>query len=166
MKRVITLLLVITVCISCVMFTSCGRQKITKSEAEEIVTSFFSMLSSGNYSGVAEMMHPLYYVDEDDYALLDDLSMGVYDSLLLAEAVKKDVLEEQSEAGIELTNGVTEIDFKFCTNALYDSDVDGALYGANGTAYVGYVEFKFEIDIVLNDHGYGIAEFEFEAVND
>ena len=125
----------------CLSLSSCGKG-IKGDDAKATVKDFFACVEKEDYEGALALMHP--------------------EKATTAEAIKILVKKDETDEGIDLSLGITDIKYNGFESSVYDSEVGGARYELSGHAKAGDVRFEFEIELIKTDEGYGIKEFDFD----
>ena len=135
MKRIVSLLASLLIVFSLVACSGGIQGK----EAKETVTSFFEAVEDGDYAAAEGYLHP------DRPADLEAFFEGV--------EVAKGV--DFSSVDIEKYTG-----FK---SSFYDSTVGGSAYSLMMRVSISGVEAEMEIELVRNEAGYGIYNFDMDV---
>ena len=131
MKRTLFLLISLVM----VLFLSACSGGIKNDDAKEHVNGFFDAVKSEDYELASTFLHPERPTDLKTF----------FDSLKSQENLDFSNIEIEKYTGF--------------SSSLYDSTVNGAAYSLNMTAIVSEKDIQIEIEIVKNDNGYGIYNF-------
>ncbi len=133
------ILFAIITCVCVISLVSC-KGGIDRSEAKTFINDFFAEIVSQNYDKAEEFLHPERPADLEEFF----------------NTVEKSVqIDFQEGIVIEKYNGFS--------SSLYDSTVDGPTLELTMSGRVGETEVDFTIEIVQNENGYGIYNFEIDT---
>ena len=68
----------------------------------------------------------------------------------------------ESEVGIDFQEGIEVVRYTNSSWSFYDTSVGGSTYRATMEAEIGNKKVSIEVEIVKNDMGYGIYNFEID----
>lgn len=134
-KSIIIVIIALALCFSLV---ACNGA-IKKKDAQEITEAFVLAIENGDFEKAKTYLHPEKPLDLEKYF---------------------NGIEERT--GVDFQNGIEIKRYTDFSSSLYESEVDGADYELEMNVIVDGVAFEFSIDIVKNDLGYGIYDFEFD----
>lgn len=139
MKRTHHILLFTIIFCFSVLLSSCSGG-IQDSEAKAHINEFFAAIAEEDYGKAESMLHPEHPVD----------------LALFFTNVEK-------EKGVDFQDGVRIQRYTGFSSSFYHSNVKGSRYALTMDTTVGEKAVKFTIEIVKNDAGYGIYDFEINA---
>ena len=126
--------IVLSVCI--LLFSSCSGG-IKESEAKAHINEFFAAIVDEDYSNAENLLHPECPADLKEF----------FTSIEEAEDI-------DFQEGIEIER------YTGFSLALYDSTVKGSTYELTMNTTVGEKKVEFTIEVVRNEAGFGIYNFD------
>lgn len=135
--RNIVFCIVLSVCI--LLFSSCSGG-IKGSEAKAHINEFFAAIVDEDYSNAENLLHPERPADLNEF----------FASIEEAE-------------GIDFQEGIEIERYTGFSSALYDSTVKGSTYELTMNTTIGEKKVEFTIEIVKNEAGFGIYNFDLNA---
>ena len=138
MKKIKSIILIIVAIALCFTLVACSGA-IKRKDAKELTKGFVSAIEDGDFEKAKTYLHPERPLDLEKYF---------------------NGIEER--ANVDFQNGVEIKRYTDFSASLYDSDVDGADYELEMNVIVDGVAFEFSVEIVKNDGGYGIYDFEID----
>ena len=133
-KRSITILLMI---LSLILFlqlvcTSCNGG-VSKNEAIACIEQFWNAIVIEDYEAAYARLHQDYHLD-----------------------IKQYLSAIETESGVDFQSGVCIEKYTGFSSSYYDSRVDGSRYELTMKAEIGTTDAQFIIEVVRNEHGFGI----------
>jgi hypothetical protein len=128
----------LTLCLCVLSFVSC-KNAIKGDEAKELIKDFFATVVDEDYEGAEALLHPDRPADLEDF-----------------------LLNVEKQEDIDFQEGIEIEKYTSFSSSLYDSTVDGARYELTLRAKVGDKTVIFTIEIVRNESGYGIYNFDLD----
>lgn len=138
MKKLVICVMLATL----LLFTSCGSG-ISSDEAKNTLNDFVTCISQERYDDAVQLMHP---------------SLGT-----TAEYLSSFITTVELGEGVDFSSGVEILGYDGFSSSLYNSQVDGARYELECNARIGLHRCEITIEIVKNDAGYGIYNFEVDV---
>ena len=136
MTRLLRNLLLATLIFACTLsLLSCGKG-IQMDEAKALLNDFLATIEAEDYEAAQALLHP------DRPADLEDFLLGV-----------------EQEQGLDFQTGIEIERYTHFASSLYDSTVGGSRYELTARTKVGESTIFFTVEIVKNDNGYGIYNF-------
>ena len=126
-------------CLCIFSLVSCGMG-INGGEAKEFIRDFFDAVVAEDYEKAEEFLHP------DRPADLELFFLSI-----------------EEEEDLDFQEGIEIEKYTGFSSSLYDSTVGGSTYELTMRAKVGERDVVFTIEIVQNDNGYGIYNFDLNA---
>lgn len=127
--------LIIALCLfSLIIFTGCSGG-ISRDDAKAHINGFFDAVEASDFEKAETFLHPERPADLEEFF----------------DTMKND--EQLDFTSFEITK------YTGFSSAYYDSSVGGSTYKLRFNADVGDVSTSIEIEIVKNDNGYGIYNF-------
>lgn len=114
---------------------------IKEDEAKIYVDGFFEAIVSEDYSKAEEFLHPDRPASIADFIMALEMGLGL-----------------DFQAGMEIA------EYTSVSTVLYDSTVAGATYKLCMDVMVGDVLVDIELELVRNDAGFGIYNFNFTPI--
>lgn len=137
MKHLLKKLLVITIsCLFVCSLASCGNG-IKGDEAKAFINDFFAAVVAEDYDKAESLLHPERPADLEAF-----------------------LLSVEKEENVDFQAGIEIEKYTNFSSSLYDSTVDGARYELTMQTKVGDKTVEFTIEIVRNENGYGIYNFD------
>ena len=133
MKKVLILVFALLLCLALI---GCGKEK---DKAKETVEAFLASVSAGNFENAKTYLHPDRQMDIEKY--FNDF---------------------EAMTGIDFQKGIKVNKYTEYSYSVYDSEVGGSEYELEIKVTVDGKTFEINIDIVLNESGYGIYEVDFD----
>lgn len=118
---------------------SCG-DGIDTDEAKAFINDFFEAVSADDFEKANTFLHPERPAD------IKTFFEGV-----------------ESETGIDFSSGIEIEKYSGFRYSYYDSSVGGSAYEVTIKASVGDKAIEFVVEIVKNDQGYGIYNFDIDT---
>ena len=113
---------------------------ISGSEAKETVANFLEAVENGDFEKAEELLHPDRPVHLEKF----------FDNV-------------ESKEGLDFQAGIEIEKYTGFSSSYYDSTVDGSTYGLTMKATVGGKNTTIFVELVKNDNGYGIYNFEIDT---
>ena len=135
MRVVLSLVLVLALCLTAV---GCAG-KIKKSDAKETAEAFLAAVAEGDFEAAETYLHPRASFNAEE------IFSGI-----------------ESRVSIDFQKGIEIRRYTDFSSSLYDDDVKGSDYELEMDILVDGVTLELSIEIVKNDHGYGIYEIDFD----
>lgn len=139
MKRILIAVLTVMIVIS---LAACSGG-VSKEEAASACEKLFDALHEDDIAGAVALMHPDTNTGEDYFT-------GFIASV-----------EEGCE--VDFSDKIEIVRYTFASSSYYNSDVDGSRYETDVRIKVGDKELIATVEVVSNDHGYGIYNIHFDA---
>ena len=140
MKTILKAFIIIIICITTALsLVSCG-DGIDTDEAKAFINDFFDAVSADDFEKAQTFLHPERPADLKTF--LDTV---------------------ESETEIDFQSGIRVEKYTNFSYAYYDSSVGGSAYELTIKAAVGDKTVKFTVEIVQNDEGYGIYNFDIDT---
>ena len=135
------LLMLLAVLLVLPTLSACGR-KITLDDAEYTMGKLFSALGSGDYDGIASLMHKE-----------SGVTAGTIQSFLAS-------VEDKHSANFE--DGISNIRYTAHKELPYNGVPGGSKFRVDGTFNIGSVQnVPFIILLIMDSSGYGIGTIDF-----
>ena len=132
-------LIILVVCLFVSCFASCGNA-IKGDEAKAFINDFFDAIVAEDYDKAESFLHPDRPADLETF-----------------------LLNVEEKENIDFQEGIEIKKYTNFSTSMYDSTVDGSTYELSMKTKVGEQEVKFTIEIVKNDEGYGIYNFDIDT---
>ncbi len=129
-------LIILVACIFVFSFASCGNG-IKGDEAKAFINDFFAAIVAEDYDKAEGFLHPERPADLETF-----------------------LLNMEKEENIDFQAGIEIEKYTGFSSSLYDSTVDGSTYELTMHTNVGDKIVTFTIEIVNNENGYGIYNFD------
>ena len=140
MKRIFRMIVAIMIdCLFVSSLVSCGNG-IKGDEAKAFINDFFAAIVAEDYDKAEGFLHPERPAD--------------------LEAFLQNV---EKQANVDFQAGIEIENYTGFSSSLYDSSVDGSTYELIMRAKVGDKLVRFTIEIVKNEIGYGIYNFDIDT---
>lgn len=140
MKRIFRIIVAIMIaCLFVSSLVSCGNG-IKGDEAKAFINDFFAAIVAEDYDKAEGFLHPERPAD--------------------LEAFLQNV---EKQANVDFQAGIEIENYTGFSSSLYDSSVDGSTYELIMRAKVGDKQVRFTIEIVKNEIGYGIYNFDIDT---
>ena len=140
MKRTFGMIVAIMIaCLFVSSLVSCGNG-IKGDEAKAFINDFFAAIVAEDYDKAEGFLHPERPAD--------------------LEAFLQNV---EKQANVDFQAGIEIENYTGFSSSLYDSSVDGSTYELIMRAKVGDKQVRFTIEIVKNEIGYGIYNFDIDT---
>ena len=140
MKRIFRMIVAIMIaCLFVSSLVSCGNG-IKGDEAKAFINDFFAAIVAEDYDKAEGFLHPERPAD--------------------LEAFLQNV---EKQANVDFQAGIEIEKYTGFSSSLYDSSVDGSTYELIMRAKVGDKQVRFTIEIVKNEIGYGIYNFDIDT---
>ena len=136
--KIKSILSVAAVLALCFALLGCSKG-IKKDDAKAMAESFLTAVESGDFEAAKTYLHPEKPLDIEKYF------SGI-----------------ESREQIDFQNGIEITRYKEHSFSIYESEVDGSECELEINVIVDGVGLEFNIDIVKNDLGFGIYEFDFD----
>ena len=109
-------------------------------EAKAMLNDFLATIEAEDYEAAQALLHP------DRPADLEDFLLGV-----------------EQEQGLDFQTGIEIEKYTHFASSFYDSTVGGSRYELTARTTVGEREVFFTVELVKNDNGYGIYNFNLDT---
>ena len=140
MKRIFRMIVAIMIaCLFVSSLVSCGNG-IKGDDAKAFINDFFAAIVAEDYDKAEGFLHPERPAD--------------------LEAFLQNV---EKQANVDFQAGIEIEKYTGFSSSLYDSSVDGSTYELIMRARVGDKQVRFTIEIVKNEIGYGIYNFDIDT---
>ena len=140
MKRIFRMIVAIMIaCLFVSSLVSCGNG-IKGDDAKAFINDFFAAIVAEDYDKAEGFLHPERPAD--------------------LEAFLQNV---EKQANVDFQAGIEIEKYTGFSSSLYDSSVDGSTYELIMRAKVGDKQVRFTIEIVKNEIGYGIYNFDIDT---
>ncbi len=133
-KSIILFLFVILLTFS---LFGCNGKGITNDEAKSYINVFFEAIEAGDYEKAETYLHP------ERPAPLQEFFNAV-----------------ETDKNLNFKSGIRVKKYTSFSSSVYDSTVKGSAYTLDMKTMVGDAELGISIEIVRNDNGYGIYNFD------
>jgi hypothetical protein len=133
-----SIFLIVIAILLCISLFAC-QNAISKDDAKETTEAFILALEKGDFEKAKTYLHPERPFDVEKYL---------------------NGIEERT--GVDFQKGIEIKRYTEFSSSLYESEVDGADYELEMNIVVDGVAFELSVDIVKNDLGYGIYDFEID----
>ncbi len=137
MKKTILTAIISCFCIFSLVSCSGG---IKGDEAKAFINDFFAAIVAEDYDKAEEFLHPERPADLETF-----------------------LLSVENDEDIDFQSGIEIEKYTGFSSTVYNSTVGGATYELTMRAKVGDKEVEFTIEIVKNENGYGIYNFDLDA---
>ena len=138
MKKIASIILVLVMIFA---FTGCAN-KVSKSEAKDQAEAFLEAIEKGDFEQAKTYLHPEKSVDLEKYFNNKELQGGI-----------------DFQKGIEITK------YTNYSSSLHETEVDGGEYELEMNVTVDGNAIEMSIDVVRNDLGFGIYDFDVDLEN-
>ena len=132
-------LIILVTCLCVFSFASCGNS-IKGDEAKAFINDFFAAIVAEDYDKAEGFLHPERPADLETF-----------------------LLNVENEENIDFQEGIEIEKYTSFSSSLYDSTVDGSTYELTIHTNVGDIKVIFTIEIVNNENGYGIYNFDLDT---
>ena len=136
MKRILTVLISLTILLTAVGSLSACSGGVSRDEAKEITDAYFTAMAAENYEEAAALFHPA--------------------TSMTAELMESTAETLRTEMGADLADGVTIQRYTNMKSAYYDSNVGGSIYELTMKVTVGDKVLSITTETVRTDEGYGL----------
>lgn len=136
MKRILTVLISLTILLTAVGSLSACSGGVSRDEAKEITDAYFTAMAAENYEEAAALFHPA--------------------TSMTAELMESTAETLRTEMGADLADGVTIQRYTSMKSAYYDSNVGGSIYELTMKVTVGDKTLYITTETVRTDEGYGL----------
>ena len=136
MKRILTVLISLTILLTAIMSLSACSGGVSRDEAKEITDAYFSAMAAGNYEEAAALFHPA--------------------TSMTGELMESTAETLRTEMDADFAEGVTIERYVGMKSAYYDSNVGGSLYELTMKVTVGDKVLSITTETVRTDEGYGL----------
>ena len=136
MKRILTVLISLTLLLTAVGSLSACSGGVSRDEAKEITDAYFTAMAAENYEEAAALFHPA--------------------TSMTAELMESTAETLRTEMGADLAKGVTIQRYTNMKSAYYDSNVGGSIYELTMKVTVGDKVLSITTETVRTDEGYGL----------
>ncbi|MBR6727820.1 MAG: hypothetical protein IKM08_06475 [Clostridia bacterium] len=138
-KHVFSMIALLLCCALLFLATACS-DGIDTDKAEADAESFLAAVSEGDYDTAATYLHPDRPVD-----------LATYFTRI-----------EEREL-VDFSDGIEIVRKSGSSYSYYESEVDGSAYEMDLDVRIGGIEAEIEIELVQNENGYGIYNFEIDV---
>lgn len=142
MKRILTVLISLTILLTAIMSLSACSGGVSRDEAKEITDAYFSAMAAGNYEEAAALFHPA--------------------TSMTAELMESTAETLRTEMDADFAEGVTIERYVGMKSAYYDSNVGGSLYELTMKVRVGDKSLSIISEVVRTDEGYGLWNIRYQ----
>ena len=136
MKKLLKSSLLLTLCILCALSLFACSGGISGEEAKAYIGDFLGAVADGDYARAETLLHP------ERPAELAPFFANV-----------------EAEAGLDFSAGIEIERYTGFSTSFYDSSVGGSAYELRFRALVGDKSVEMTVEIVKNEAGYGIYNF-------
>ena len=140
METIFKRLFSIMLCLTFVYALASCSGGIDTDEAKVFINEFLVEVSSGDYSGAEEFLHPDRPAD-----------------------LEKILTDIESKEEIDFKSGIKIEKFTGFSASFYDSTVGGSALKLSFNAKVGDATVKFTVEIVKNESGYGVYNLDIDT---
>lgn len=140
MKRIFRMIVAIMIaCLFVSSLVSCGNG-IKGDDAKVFINDFFAAIVAEDYDKAEGFLHPERPADLEPF-----------------------LQNVEKQANVDFQAGIVIEKYTGFSSSLYDSSVDGSTYELIMRAKVGDKQVRFTIEIVKNEIGYGIYNFDIDT---
>ena len=140
MKKTVRILNIAMLCVICALSLVSCSGGIKRDEAKAFISEFLEAVESGDFEKAGTYQHPERGADLESFFLSIEEAEGI-----------------DFQAGIEIEK------YTNFSSALYDTTVGGSTYELTMRTKVGDNTVKFMIELVKNEHGYGIYNLDIDT---
>lgn len=140
MKDLLKKALAIIIMSLCIISLASCKSGIKGDEAKALINDFFDAIVDEDYDKAESLLHPDRPADLETF-----------------------LLNVEKEEDIDFQSGIKIEKYTGFSTSLYDSTVDGSTYELTMRTKVGDKKVTFTIEIVSNEKGYGIYNFDLDT---
>ena len=136
MKRILTILISLTLLPAALGSLSACSGGVSRDEAKEATDAYFAAMAAEHYEEAAALFHPA--------------------TSMTAELMESTAETLRTEMGADFTKGVTIERYVGMKSAYYDSNFGGSVFELTMEVMVGDKALTVTTEVVRTDEGYGI----------